>query len=60
MPQYQDSGSNILYFPSESGYSFTYGNNSISNIQNINLFTNYGTESELGSNKFIVLIDPKL
>ena len=60
MPQYQDSGSNVLYFPSESSYSFAYGNNSISNIQNLNLFTNYGTESELGSNKFMVLIDPKL
>lgn len=60
MPTFQDTGPNVVFFPSESSFSNTYNSNSITNIQNSNLFTEFGSVSELvGNNVFMVLIDPK-
>ena len=59
MPQYQNTGYNVVFFPSEGSYSNTSNSDSITNVRNENLFTNYGSESELvGYNVFMVLIDP--
>ena len=61
MPPYQNTGPNVVFFPSENKYSNTYESNSITNYRNQNLFKDYGDETELtGYNKFMVLIDPKI
>ena len=60
MPQSQDTGPNVVFFPTEGSYSNTKDSDSIINVQNINLFTTFSNETELsGYNVFMVLIDPK-